>query len=68
MLALYAVGFVIYYTHFPESLFPGKFDIWVRMRRFVVSSCLILAAFSFRSCTATSSGTCACSLLPTAGS
>lgn len=34
MLALYAGGFVIYYSHFPESMFPGKFDIWVSVLGF----------------------------------
>jgi len=28
MFACFAVGFLFYYTKFPERLFPGRFNIW----------------------------------------
>jgi hypothetical protein len=31
MLLLYALGFLFYYSHFPERALPGGFDIWVRI-------------------------------------
>mmetsp|Transcript_14322 Transcript_14322/g.18803 ORF Transcript_14322/g.18803 Transcript_14322/m.18803 type:complete len:306 (+) Transcript_14322:70-987(+) len=34
MLILYASGFFFYVTNFPESYFPGKFDIWGSSHQF----------------------------------
>jgi hypothetical protein len=32
MFACYIFGFLIYLTQFPERRWPGRFDIWVRLR------------------------------------
>ena len=34
MLALYAVGFVFYVSHWPERAWPRKFDVWLSSHQF----------------------------------
>jgi len=44
MLCFYGLGFVFYYSRFPESCSPGKYDLWLHSHQFW-HICVFLAVY-----------------------
>jgi len=44
MLGFYSLGFIFYYSHFPETCNPGKYDIWFHSHQFW-HICVFLAVY-----------------------